>query len=110
MLSTVGRAQVTMIPRSEAPLAPRVSIPPIPPKWPMASLEKMTLELQEATILEDILYVLMVHYSRFSYLILRDSKANTSDTTNLTIPQAKQTVSPVQNSESRLASIPVFAT
>src|SRR5271156_187654 len=110
MLTVVARAQVTIIPPSAAPLAPRVAIPPIPPKWPMESLEKMTLELQEATILEDILYALMVHYLLFFGLMARASKGNTSDTMNHTTPQAKPTVSQVQNSESHLVSIQVFAT
>jgi hypothetical protein len=54
------RAQVNIIPASTAPLAPRVFVPPIPPKLPLPTFEGISLELQEATIIEDILYVLMV--------------------------------------------------
>lgn len=56
------RAQVNIISASTAPLAPRVFVPPIPPKLSLPSFEGISLELQEATIIEDILYVLMVSY------------------------------------------------
>ena len=55
-----ARAQVIIVPHCSAPLAPRVVVPPIPPKLSLPSIEGMSLELQEAAILEDILYVLMV--------------------------------------------------
>jgi hypothetical protein len=55
-----ARAQVNVVHHSLAPLAPRVSVPPIPSKLPFDTFEGMSLELQEATIIEDILYVLMV--------------------------------------------------
>jgi Gamma tubulin complex component N-terminal len=59
-LTVAARAQVNVIPHSSVPLAPRVVIPPIPPKLPVQSFDGMSLELQEATIIEDILYVAMV--------------------------------------------------
>lgn len=55
-----SRAQVSVNTHSTAPLAPRVCVPPVPPKLPFETFEGMSLELQEATIIEDILYVLMV--------------------------------------------------
>jgi hypothetical protein len=51
---------VRINPHSSVPLAPRVTVPPIPAKLPFNSFDGMSLELQEATIIEDILYVLMV--------------------------------------------------
>ena len=55
-----ARAQVNVVPHSSVPLAPRVVIPPIPSKLALPSFDGMSLELQEATIIEDILYVAMV--------------------------------------------------
>jgi hypothetical protein len=55
----------------------------------------MSLELQEATIIEDILYVLMVRVL-VSHLICRALKANTSVITNPTTLQVNQIVLPVQ--------------
>ena len=54
------RAQVNVNSHSTSPLAPRVSVPPIPSKLPFDTFDGMSLELQEATVIEDILYVLMV--------------------------------------------------
>lgn len=59
-LIVAARAQVNVVPHSSVPLAPRVIIPPIPSKLPLPSFDGMSLELQEATIIEDILYVAMV--------------------------------------------------
>jgi len=56
------RAQVNIVPASTAPLAPRVFISPIPSKIPLPTFDGLSLKLQEATIIEDILYVLMVHH------------------------------------------------
>lgn len=56
--------EATLIPPTTAPLASRISIAPLasqlPPSWRVPSLEGMTLELQEASILEDLLFVFMV--------------------------------------------------
>jgi hypothetical protein len=104
------RAQVNIVPASPAPLAPRVFVPPIPTKLALPSFEGLSLELQEATIIEDILYVLMVSTSSRIILTSRALKVNTSAiTTHTTIP-TKLTVSPEQNSKSPRDLILVFET
>jgi hypothetical protein len=92
-LTIVTRAQVNVIPHSSVPLAPRVIVPPIPNKLPFDSFHGMSLELQEAAIIEDILYVFMVKSPIYSliYRVLKDNIFVI--TTHMTIP-AKQIVSP----------------
>ncbi|UNI21752.1 gamma tubulin complex Spc97/GCP2 subunit Alp4 [Purpureocillium takamizusanense] len=55
--------EVTLLPHTTAPLAPRVSIPPLASAMPQAlqpkPLADMSLELQEAAIVEDLLFVFM---------------------------------------------------
>lgn len=56
--------EATLIPPTTAPLASRISIPPLASQMPASKrptpLEQMSLELQEASILEDLLFVFMV--------------------------------------------------
>ncbi|KAI9859944.1 MAG: hypothetical protein M1824_003532 [Vezdaea acicularis] len=55
--------QVTLVPHTTAPLAPRTSNPPLASKAPQSleprPLNQLSLELQEAVILEDLLFVFM---------------------------------------------------
>ena len=85
-----ARAQVNVVPHSSVPLAPRVIIPPIPPKLALPSFEGMSLELQEATIIEDILYVAMVPLPP-AIAEKRALKDNIFDTTTHTIIQMNWT-------------------
>jgi hypothetical protein len=100
-----ARARVNVTPHSTAPLAPRVSVPTIPSKLPFDTFDVMSLELQEAAIIEDILYVLMVPYPMTTDD--RDLKDNTFATTSPTITPVKLTVLEEQNSKSPLASTQV---
>ncbi|KAL2208857.1 hypothetical protein CC79DRAFT_1270032 [Sarocladium strictum] len=65
--------EVTLLPHTTAPLASRVSIPPLSSTVPQAPqprpLTELSLELQEATIVEDLLFVFMGYegqYIRFA--------------------------------------------
>lgn len=65
--------EVTLIPHTTAPLASRHSIPPLASQAPSSlhptNLSELSLELQEAAILEDLLFVFMGYegqYIRFS--------------------------------------------
>lgn len=55
--------EVTLLPHTTAPLATRVSIPPLgssaPPSLQPKPLHELSLEAQEAVILEDLLFVFM---------------------------------------------------
>jgi hypothetical protein len=102
-----ARTQVNIAPHSLSPLAPRVSIPPIPPKLPLDSFDGMSLELQEATILEDILYVLMVNEFH-DYLTDRVSRDSISVFMNLTILRVKPSGWLAQSSKLHPVSIQVF--
>jgi hypothetical protein len=105
-LTIVARAQVNVIPHSSVPLAPRVTVPPIPNKLPLDSFNGMSLELQEAAVIEDILYVFMV-WTAMYVLTVRDLKANISVITTRMIIQAKQIVLPGQSLKLQPVSIQV---
>jgi len=59
--------EAMLIAPTTAPLASRVSIPPLATQLPSVKqpppLNQMTLELQEAAILEDLLFVFMVKWN-----------------------------------------------
>jgi hypothetical protein len=68
----------------------------------------MSLELQEAAVIEDILFVLMVKPLHKEILTSRASKGNTFASTLInTITKTKLIDSPAPNSKSHLASIQV---
>ncbi|KAG8425343.1 gamma tubulin complex Spc97/GCP2 subunit Alp4 [Metarhizium acridum] len=65
--------EATLLPHTSAPLASRISIPPVASTVPQApqpkSLNELTLEIQEAAIVEDLLFVFMGYegqYIRFA--------------------------------------------
>ncbi|KAF7559653.1 hypothetical protein G7046_g4486 [Stylonectria norvegica] len=65
--------EVTLLPHTSAPLASRVSIPPLASTVPQAPqpppLSELSLEIQEAAIVEDLLFVFMGYegqYIRFA--------------------------------------------
>ncbi|KJK80240.1 Spindle pole body component [Metarhizium anisopliae BRIP 53293] len=65
--------EATLLPHTSAPLASRISIPPAASTVPQApqpkSLNELTLEIQEAAIVEDLLFVFMGYegqYIRFA--------------------------------------------
>ncbi|KJZ79917.1 hypothetical protein HIM_00631 [Hirsutella minnesotensis 3608] len=61
--------EVTLLPRTSAPLASRVSIPPLASTVPQAPqpkpLNELSLEVQEAVIVEDLLFVLMGYEGQY---------------------------------------------
>ncbi|KAI5852517.1 Spc98 family-domain-containing protein [Morchella snyderi] len=61
--------EASLIPPTTAPLASRISIPPLASSMPASKrpppLESMTLELQEASILEDLLFVFMGYEGQY---------------------------------------------
>ena len=67
----------------------------------------MSLELQEAAIIEDILYVFMV-WTPVYVLTFRDLKANISVITTPMIIPAKQIVLPGQSLKLQLLSTQVY--
>jgi hypothetical protein len=85
-----------------------VFVPPLPSKLPIDSFEGMSLELQEAAVIEDILFVLMATPNTRKVLMSRASKDNTSASTPInTTTKTKLIDSPAPNSKSPLASIQV---
>ncbi|KAL2259561.1 hypothetical protein VTK26DRAFT_6724 [Humicola hyalothermophila] len=65
--------EATLLPHTTAPLATRISIPPLASSMPQAlqprPLHELSLEAQEAVMIEDLLFVLMGHegqYIRFA--------------------------------------------
>ncbi|KAI0542988.1 Spc98 family-domain-containing protein [Xylaria digitata] len=64
----------TLVPHSTAPLAIRISVPPLaseaPPSQQPQPLHELSLEVQEAVMIEDLLFVFMGYegqYIRYSY-------------------------------------------
>lgn len=61
--------QVTLIPHTSAPLAARISIPPLASQAPQAlqpkPLQELSLDVQEAFILEDLLFVFMGYEGQY---------------------------------------------
>ncbi|KAM4056827.1 spindle pole body component [Hirsutella rhossiliensis] len=61
--------EVTLLPRTSAPLASRVSIPPLASTVPQAPqptpLGELSLEVQEAAIVEDLLFVFMGYEGQY---------------------------------------------
>jgi gamma-tubulin complex component 2 len=61
--------QVTLTPHTSAPLASRVSIPPLASKYPAVlqpkSLKEMTPDMQESVILDDLLFVMMGYEGQY---------------------------------------------
>jgi hypothetical protein len=106
-LTPDARAQVQVLPHSTAPLAPRVTIPPIPSKLPLPTFQGMSLELQEAVIIEDILFVLMAYIRMNIRLIQRASKENISVITKNTTIQMNSIDFLAHNLELQLALTPV---
>lgn len=117
--------EATLIPPTTAPLASRISIPPLasqmPPSKRPPPLEHMNLELQEASILEDLLFVFMACFlqSRAScslpstdthYESTRATKVNTSASTKPTILHSSPTVLRAPHSRLPPASTPPYET
>ncbi|KAG5950678.1 hypothetical protein E4U53_004597 [Claviceps sorghi] len=61
--------EATLLPHTSAPLASRISIPPVAATVPQAPqprpLSELTLEVQEAVIVEDLLFVLMGYEGQY---------------------------------------------
>ncbi|KAF4126755.1 gamma-tubulin complex component 2 [Geosmithia morbida] len=61
--------EVTLLPHTTAPLASRVSIPPLSSTVPQAAkptpMSELSLEVQEAVIVEDLLFVLMGYEGQY---------------------------------------------
>ena len=61
--------EASLVPHTSAPLASRVSIPPVAAQAPQSlqpkPLQELTLEVQEAAILEDLLFVFMGYEGQY---------------------------------------------